>query len=165
MRYRDCPTVETAVKIAATVDDAWALLTDIALPVRFSPELQRVEWVDPPGEVAVGRRFRGVNRNEHLGEWTTECVITEVEDQRRWTWNVVIDAEVGASWGFELDPAGDGVIVRQWARIGPGPSGLSAAIATMPEKEGRIIARRLREFEQAMTATLDGVRQLLETAA
>ncbi|MBL1075350.1 SRPBCC family protein [Nocardia sp. 2] len=162
MRYRDCPTVEAAVKIHADAEAAWALLTDIELPARFSPELQRVEWVGDARKVAVGSRFRGVNRNQHLGEWETDCVVAEVEDGRRWTWNVVNGAEVSSTWGFEVEPASDGVLVRQWARMGPGPSGLSLAIAAMPDKEGRIVARRLAEFEAAMAANLDGIRQLLE---
>ncbi|QLY31708.1 SRPBCC family protein [Nocardia huaxiensis] len=164
MRLRDCPTVEATLKIRTDIDAAWAVLTDIELPARFSPELQRVEWLGEP-RVAVGSRFRGHNRNQHLGEWTTDCVIAEVEDRSRWTWNIVAGEEVSSTWGFEVEAAGDGVLVRQWARLGPGPSGLSMAIAAMPDKEARIIARRLKEFEAAMTANLDGFRQLLEAGS
>ena len=32
----------------------------------------------------------------------------------------------------------------------------------MPEKEERIIARRLEEFERNMQATLEGIKQLAE---
>jgi hypothetical protein len=46
--------------------------------------------------------------------------------------------------------------------MGPAPSGLNIAIAAMPEKEERIIARRLEEFEANMTATLDGIKRLAE---
>ena len=47
-------------------------------------------------------------------------------------------------------------------RSGPAPSGLSIAISAMPEKEERIVARRLGEFEANMRATLDGVKRLAE---
>lgn len=163
MRYRDCPTIEAALKIGTTVDAAWAVLTDIEVPARFSPELERAEWL-VGHEVAVGNRFRGVNRNEHYGEWATECVVTEVEDRQRWTWDVTHGEEVSSSWGFEVEPASGGVLVRQWVRMGPGPSGLSISIAAMPDKEARIIARRLQEFHAAMTANLEGIRKLLESA-
>ena len=46
--------------------------------------------------------------------------------------------------------------------MGPAPSGLNIAIAAMPEKEERIIARRLEEFEVNMKATLDGIKRLAE---
>ena len=55
--------------------------------------------------------------------------------------------------------------LRQWARLGPGPSGLSMAIESMPDKEQRIIARRLEEHRTNMTATLAGIKDLAERAA
>ncbi|MDX3128387.1 hypothetical protein PV367_00855 [Streptomyces europaeiscabiei] len=35
-------------------------MTDIALPARLSPELQRVEWLDGAEAPMVGARFAGV---------------------------------------------------------------------------------------------------------
>jgi hypothetical protein len=35
----------------------------------------------------------------------------------------------------------------------------------MPDKEERIVARRLEEFERNMRATLDGIKQLAESEA
>jgi hypothetical protein len=61
-----------------------------------------------------------------------------------------------------LERTDDGVQLRQGTRMGPAPSGLNIAIAAMPEKEERIIARRLVEFEVNMKATLDGIKQLAE---
>jgi hypothetical protein len=162
MRLSDCPSIEASVKINATPAQAWASVTDIELPARFSPELQRAEWVGDAESVSVGSHFRGVNRNDILGEWTTECIVTEVEPERRWTWNVIINDQVAATWGFEIDPARDGILVRQWVRLGPGPSGLSMAIAARPELEGRIVARRLEDLHKAMIANLEGLRGQLE---
>jgi len=115
--------------------------------------------------VAVGNRFRGTNQNVHLGQWQTECVVVEVEPERRWAWEVHGGDNVMATWGFELDPGRDDVRVRQWARMGPDPSGLNIAIDSMPEKEGRIIANRLREWQRNMTANLQGIKSLAEGAA
>ena len=66
-----------------------------------------------------------------------------------------------ATWGFEVEPGRDATTVRQWARMGPAPSGLAVAIAAMPEKEGRIVARRLEEWAAGITANLDGIQRLL----
>lgn len=160
MRYRDCPTVEVSDRLTADPAEIWAVVTDIALPVRFSPELQKVEWLDGADRVAVGARFRGYSKNPAIGEWQTECRVVEVEEGNRWVWEVRGDGGVAATWGFEVDPTGDGAIVRQWARMGPGPSGLSRAIGAMPEKEGRIVARRLAEWEAGMRANLAGIKAL-----
>ncbi|HUR76033.1 MAG TPA: SRPBCC family protein [Sporichthya sp.] len=162
MRYRDCPTVECSIRVAAAPETVWALVTDITLPTRFSPELRAVEWLDGATGVAVGNRFRGHNKHEALGEWSTECVICEVEDGRRWVWQVLnADNEPMACWGFEVEPGRDGTTVRQWARMGPAPSGLAGAIAAMPDKEARIVARRLEEWQAGLTANLDGIQGLL----
>ncbi|HVE25734.1 MAG TPA: SRPBCC family protein [Sporichthya sp.] len=162
MRYRDCPTVECSIRVAASPEAIWELLTDITVPARFSPELQSAEWLDGADRVAVGNRFRGHNKHEALGEWTTECRVSEVEDGRRWVWQVHNgDGDVMASWGFEVEPGRDASTIRQWARMGPAPSGLAGAIAAMPEKEGRIVARRLAEWHAGITANLEGIAGLL----
>ena len=62
---------------------------------------------------------------------------------------------------YEL-PLPDGVHLCQRARMGPAPSGLSIAITAMPDKEERIVARRLEEFEANMRATLEGIKNLAE---
>ncbi|MCW2816760.1 MAG: hypothetical protein JWN84_4215 [Nocardioides sp.] len=163
MRYRDCPTVEVSARVATTPAEAWAVVTDIEVPARYSPELQRVEWLDGASEVAVGARFRGFNANPHLGEWSTEAEVVEVEPERRWVWQLCFDPSgtPSATWGFEVDPGRDAVTVRHWARMGPGWSGLTPAIESMPDKEARIVANRLAEWQSGMAATLAGVEELL----
>ncbi|QYG91014.1 SRPBCC family protein [Iamia sp. SCSIO 61187] len=162
MRYRDCPTVEVTQRMAVDAETAWAAVTDITLPARFSPELQEVAWLDGATAPAVGARFQGRNRNEHLGEWTTTCTVVELDPPRRWTWEVSDGDEAWSTWGFEVDPVRDGVVVRQWLRIGPARSGLSIAIDAMPDREARIIEVRLAEHRAAMQANLDGLRTELE---
>ena len=151
--------------MACDVPAAWELVTDIGLPLRCSPELQSVEWLGDHDRVCVGARFRGRNHHEALGTWATECEVVEVDDDgdiKRWVWNVLAGDGVGATWAFEVEPTRDGVLIRQWARMGPAPSGLSVAIDARPELEGRIVARRLAEWEHGMRANLDYVRAKLE---
>jgi uncharacterized protein YndB with AHSA1/START domain len=164
MRYRDQPTVEVEERIAGDPALIWELVTDIGLPPRFSGELQSTEWMDGATGVEVGCRFRGTNRNPALGEWTTECTVVEVEPGERWVWQVRSGEQRMATWGFEVDPGRDAVTVRQWARMGPDPSGLNVAIDAMPDKEGRIIARRMAEWRTNMAANLAGIKALVEGA-
>jgi hypothetical protein len=46
--------------------------------------------------------------------------------------------------------------------MGPGRSGLNIAIDAMPDKEERIIERRLSEHRANMTATLAGIKAIAE---
>ena len=162
MRYRDQPTVEVTQRVACDVPAAWKQVTDIELPARCSSELQRAEWLGDADGVALGARFRGSNQNAVMGSWQTECEIVEVDEGRRWVWNVIGWDGPIATWAFEVEPTSDGVLIRQWARMGPGSSGLSPAIAARPELEGRIVARRLSEWQQNMQANLDYIRDQLE---
>jgi hypothetical protein len=89
-----------------------------------------------------------------LGAWETECEIAEYDQGARWTWNVMGPEVVSATWGFEVEPASDGVLVR----MGSGRSGLSFAIDARPELEARIVARRLTEWQRDMQTNLDCIR-------
>ena len=71
----------------------------------------------------------------------------------------------GRSHGAGFDRAGDGTRLRYWAQMGPGPSGLTPLIEQMPDKEDRIIARRLQEWETNMTATITGIKHVAEETA
>ena len=154
MRHRDQPTVEAVQRLSCDPETAWRYVTDITLPARVSTELESVEWLDGADHVAVGARFKGRNRHEAFGEWETVCEIVEVEHGRRWVWNVVHPDGVGATWGFEVEPASGGSLVRQWGRMGPGASGTTVAIAAQPDKDARIVARRLEEWLTNMRANL-----------
>jgi hypothetical protein len=158
MRYRDQPTIEVTQRVRCDVPTAWKYVTDINLPARCSVELQSVEWLDDAGTVKVGARFRGRSQHEALGEWETVCEVVEVEDQHRWVWNVIGPDGVGATWGFEVESVSDGTLIRQWARMGPARSGLSMGIAAQPDKEARIVSRRISEWQQNMQANLDWIR-------
>ena len=161
MRYADQPTVEVQERIAGDPATIWEMVTDINLPARFSPELQQARWVEGDA-VAVGNRFTGDNRSDYMGEWSTECTVVEVDPGRRWVWAVYSGDNHMATWGFEVDPGREATTVRQWARLGPDPSGLTIAIQSMPDREGRIIAKRMDDWRSAMTANLAGLKQLIE---
>jgi hypothetical protein len=163
VRYRDQPTIEVTQRVRCDVAMLWKHVTDITLPARCSTELQSVEWLDGADGVKVGARFRGRSKHDAFGDWETVCEVVEVEDQRRWVWNVIGPGGVSATWGFEVEPTSDGALVRQWGRMGPGPSGLTPAIVAQPDKEARIVARRLSEWQQNMQANLEWIRSRAES--
>ncbi len=51
------------------------------------------------------------------------------------------------------------------ADLGPARSGLSRAIDAMPDKEERIVARRLDEHRANMVKTIEGIKALAEEQA
>ena len=160
MKYEEGPTVEAEVLIDAPLDRVWELVTDINLPAQFSTEFRGATWVD--AGPAVGARFVGRNWHKAMGEWETVSIVNCLEPMQSFGWCVTDIDEPSSTWWFELEPRATGVCLRHGARMGPAPSGLSIAIAAMPEKEERIVARRLDEFEANMRATLEGIKRLAE---
>lgn len=158
MRYSDQPTVEVTQRVRCDVPTAWKLVTDIGLPARCSSELQSAEWLGDADRVTLGARFRGTNHNDAMGTWQVECEVVEVDEGRRWVWHALGPDGPAATWAFEVEPTSDGVLIRQWARMGPGPSGLTYAINAKPEAEARIVAKRLAQWQQSMQVNLDCLR-------
>ncbi|OQQ25961.1 polyketide cyclase [Prescottella equi] len=165
MRLSDNPTVEVVERLACSPEQAWALVTDIELPTRADGELQRVEWLDGATAVAVGARFRGHNADPRIGEWQTESEIAEVEDGRRWVWCVGSVERPVASWGFEIEPDGDGTVVRQWAKAGTGRSPFTEFIEQHPDTEGAIVAHRMSVWRAGMAANLAMLAQVAAARA
>jgi uncharacterized protein YndB with AHSA1/START domain len=161
-RYADSPTVEVPIEIGAPPERVWAIVSDIETMPGTSPELQAVEWLDGRGGPGLGARFRGHNRHEALGEWSTVSQIVEYEPPRVFAWAVGDPEWPMATWRFSLEPREAGTLLRQWVQLGPGRSGLSVAIERMPDKEQKIVFVRLREFEANMGATLAAIKRLAE---
>ncbi|QBI56712.1 SRPBCC family protein [Streptomonospora litoralis] len=174
MRFADGPRVSSEVGIGAGAARVWAVVADIAAPALHSPELMRVEWLDGATEPAVGARFAGHNRSRRLGEWRTVVQIVEFEPEHAFGW-VVLDADGRfgppaddpdrpmATWRYTLEPRSDGgTLLRQSARLGPGRSGLTAAIDRMPDLEEQLVVGRLDELRTGMEITLRGIKARAE---
>lgn len=84
-----------------------------------------------------------------LGSWETTSWVTRYEPGRMFEWAVSDPDNPSATWWYSLDEVNDRVRLIHGGRMGPAPSGLSIAIARMPDKEQRIVARRLEEWKRA----------------
>jgi uncharacterized protein YndB with AHSA1/START domain len=165
MRYADGPTAEATVHIAAPPETVWRLVSDIELIASLSGEVKAVEWVDADAEPpAVGCWFLGHNAHPSVGEWTTRNLVVACEPPSAFGWDTGEDpAAPAASWRFYLTPHAEGTELRQWARLGPGWSNLVRVIQAMPEKEERIVARRLADFQAGIDANLAAIKEMAET--
>jgi uncharacterized protein YndB with AHSA1/START domain len=162
LRYSDCPTVEVTVTIAASPDAVWALVSDIQLPARFSSEFLGADWLDGVTAPAAGARFAGRNHHPAIGEWQTTSTICDYEPRRRFGWAVGDTDAPSATWRFTLEPDGRGTRLTQWMQMGPARSGINLAIDAMPDKESKILRRRLAEHRANMEATLAGIKRVVE---
>jgi uncharacterized protein YndB with AHSA1/START domain len=161
-RYADTPTVEASTWIDADPARVWNLISDIKLMPTLSNELQSVEWAEGTDRPRVGARFVGHNEHEAFGQWSTTSQIVAYDPPREFAWAVGEIENPSATWRFRLTPRDGGTTLSYWMRMGPGRSGLSNAIDSMPDKEEKIVFVRMREFEAAISKTLGAIKRLAE---
>jgi ligand-binding SRPBCC domain-containing protein len=162
LRYADGPSTEAALRVAAPAAIIWPFVCDIQTSARFSSEFQGGELLDGATATALGVQFRGHNAHPARGEWTTVSTVCEFQPERVFGWAVGDPAFPAAQWRFTLVPDDDGTIITQWMQMGPGESGISEVIRQLPDKESRILRRRLAEHRANMVATLEGIKGLAE---
>jgi len=148
--------------IAAAPSVVWPLVSDIQTPARFSSEFQGGELLGGATSASLGVQFRGRNQHPDAGTWETVSTVCEYEPERTFGWAVGDPDRPAARWRFTLEPHGAGTRLTQWAQLGPGESGISAVITQMPDKEHRILRRRLAEHHANMVANLVGIKELAE---
>ncbi len=161
-RYADTPTVEASTWIDADPARVWDLVSDIELMPTFSNELKAVEWAEGSDRPRVGARFVGHNEHDAFGQWSTTSQIVACDAPREFAWAVGEPDYPAATWRFRLAPRDGGTLLSFWMQMGPGKSGLSAAIESMPDKEEKIVFVRMREFEAAIGKTLAALKRLAE---
>jgi uncharacterized protein YndB with AHSA1/START domain len=161
-RYADKPTVEASTWIDADPARVWSLISDIKLMPTLSNELQSVEWADGAAGPRVGARFVGYSEHDAFGRWSTTSQIVACDPPREFAWAVGEIDNPSSTWRFRLTPRDGGTALSYWMQMGPGRSGLSVAIDSMPDKEQKIVFVRMREFEAAIGKTLAAIKRLAE---
>jgi hypothetical protein len=148
-----------SLDIDAPIDVVWDLVTDINVASRFQEEFVEAEWVDdgPALEARfIGRNSRGDRK------WETTSWVVDYEPHKAFGWAVSDRDNPGATWTYFLDANDSGTLLRYHRILGPGPSGLTAAIDRHPEAEEEIIAARDDEQRQNMQAVVEGIKELAE---
>lgn len=161
-RYADTPTLEATTWIDADPSRVWNLVSDIKLMPNLSNELQSVEWLGDAEGPRVGARFVGHNEHDAFGQWSTTSEIVACDRPREFAWAVGAIENPSSIWRFRLAPRDGGTALTYWMQMGPGRSGLSLAIDSMPDKEQKIVFVRMREFEAAISKTLAAIKRLAE---
>ncbi len=102
------------VHMAAPADRIWALVSDVTMIGRYSPETFEAEWLDGATGPAVGARFRGhVKRNGRGPTYWTTCTVTTCEPGREFAFAVGSADKPLNTWRYHLEPAGDGTDVTE----------------------------------------------------
>jgi Polyketide cyclase / dehydrase and lipid transport len=163
-RLSDGPGTYVEIEIAASAAELWPIITDLNMPAKFSAEFRGARWAEGSTGPAIDASFIGSNVHAAIGEWDVPCFVHRFQDQREFGWVTSNAANPGAQWCFTITPNGVVSTLRYSLILGPGPSGLSPAIQKMPEKEPRILSRRLDEHRGNMRLVVEGIKAAAESA-
>ena len=154
----DGPGTVAEADIKAPIQKVWELVTDINFGAQFSEEFVGARWADGHDGPALGAQFIGSNKHEAIGEWDVPCFVDRYEELAEFGWRTSDVDNPGARWCFHLERIAGATRLRYTVALGPGPSGISAAIDSMPDKEPRILRRRMGEHHKNMQAVVDGIK-------
>jgi len=139
----------------APVDRVWDLVTDVTRIGEFSPETFDAEWAKGATGPAVGAWFRGhVKRNQRGPTYWTQCQVTKCEANNLFEFSVVTAGRPVNTWGYRLQPAGDGTDVTEYFRLSQ-----AIALRIYWKLLGRL---RGRTNERNMRATLERMKAAAE---
>ncbi len=158
VRHADGPGTVVEVDIKAPLAAVWRHVTDISFGARASEEFVGARWADGFDGPALGAQFIGSNSHRAIGDWDVRCFVDRCEEHREFGWVTSDPENPGAQWRFELAAIAGSTRLRYRVVLGPGPSGITAAIAQMPDKEPRILARRIDEHRANMQRVVDAIR-------
>lgn len=153
----DGPGTVVEVDIDAPVADVWRVVTDIGFGAAHSDELAGARWVDGVDGPALGAEFVGSNRHESIGEWEMRCFVDRFVENVEFGWATADPDNPGARWCFELSSIAGATRLRHTLHLGPGPSRINDVIASMPDKEPRILFHRVAEHRRNMQRVVDGI--------
>ena len=163
-RLADGPGTVVEADITGSAAAVWEQVVDIDLPARFSDEFLGADWVNEAKGPSFGASFVGRNTHSAIGKWEVPCFVNVYEEGRAFGWCTSDPDNPGAKWLFELESIAGAVRLRFSVVLGPGPSGITAAVERQPDKEHRIIYRRMAEHFANMQRVVDGIKQSVEEA-
>lgn len=145
------------VRMRATPEQVWDLVSDVTRIGEFSPETFEARWTRGSTGPEVGAYFKGhVKRNGVGPTYWTLCRVDACEPQQRFEFTVTAGKTDMNTWGYEITPAGDGVDVREYFRLA----------GTLPNRLYWTLLgwARGRTNRTGMRTTLERIRAVVEAA-
>ncbi|MFT7646949.1 MAG: nitroreductase [Candidatus Poriferisodalaceae bacterium] len=153
------------VDIKSKPEFVWPYISDIAYIPQFSEEATGARWADDVTTPDVGSRFIGSNSNSFMGDWEIDCFVSHYAKNESFGWVTSDRDNPGARWRFDADAIAGATRLRYSVVIGPGPSGLTQAIAGRPDKEDRMLSGRVAELRKNMSKVVEGIKEAAEADA
>jgi uncharacterized protein YndB with AHSA1/START domain len=100
------PLLQAQIEIAAPPAKVWALISDLRLMPRWSPQCRLMKAFGP---LRQGTRTVNLNRRKFM-IWPTTCQVTEVIPEQKLSFRVNANNTI---WTYELEPSETGTRVTE----------------------------------------------------
>jgi hypothetical protein len=103
------------VRMAASADRVWDLVSDVTRVGEFSPETFEAEWLGGASGPGAGARFRGhVRRNGRGPVYWTVCTVVACEPGREFAFAVAGPGGATVNtWRYQMEPSAGGTDVTE----------------------------------------------------
>jgi len=147
-----------SLRMAATPDDVYAVVSDVTRTPELSPEIIDCTWLDGATGPAVGVRFKARNKVPNRPAWHNKPVITEAEPGRRFRFARTEPFSGTVEWTYDLAPDGDGTLVTESYEVTKPLSPVGWFVI------GVLFARKDRrtDLHVGMEQTLERLRETVE---
>lgn len=102
--------VADSIRIAASIEAVYDLVSDVTRTGEWSPECRSCEWTERSRDGhGVGARFLGHN-DDGTRQWTTTSEVVVADRPERFEWAVLVDKIPGGAvrWAYAIEPADGG---------------------------------------------------------
>lgn len=100
---------EVSLRVEATPDHVYEIVTDIAQMGRLSPECTGGRWLDGATGPAVGASFKGSNKRG-VARWSTNNRVVAATPGEEFSFET---KESGTRWTYRMQADGTGTIVTE----------------------------------------------------
>jgi hypothetical protein len=150
-------TGSTQLKINATSEAIFSLITDVTRMGEWSPETYRCSWLKGASGPAVGAQFRGYNRHKWFW-WFTSVRVTDLEPDRVFAFEAMpipFLKAVQTRWRYDLEPVEGGTLVTESFQVRWTIPGFARVVFGTQE-------RRRAELEAGAGRTLERIKAVAE---
>jgi len=99
--------------IALPPEAIYAVISNVALIPKWSPECDKVELTQPGQPITVGTEFIGHNHDPYM-QWSTTCRVEVIEPNRKFSFRIIKGVFLARSrWTYQLVPQKGGTLVTE----------------------------------------------------
>jgi hypothetical protein len=149
-------TDSVSTEIAASPDQLYAMVSDLPRMAEWSPEQERLEWIEGATGPAVGARFLGHNMTGpgRRIKWKRRGTVRCTDPGRTFSFATEEGGVEGTIWTYAFEPVAGGTRVTESYTVAKIP--VWARILDVP-------LNRHKELLQGMTSTLSRLKASAET--